>query len=192
MPGETLQLTPVGLDANGQALPATFSWASDNPAVATVDQNGLVTATGYGGTTVWATALQSFYPSTRGSAGIPVGQVASAITVSPASASIPVGSTAQFLASAHAPDGGSIPEAIFVWDTLNRDIATIDNRTGVATGISGGGTTTVLVWVIGPASVLAGAQGTATLTVTNPGVPPDAARHRLNVVGKLCRASCAR
>ena len=51
MPGDTRRIDPVALNNDGGALrnPApTFTWSSDNPSVATVDQSGLVTAHAHG------------------------------------------------------------------------------------------------------------------------------------------------
>lgn len=55
--GSTLQLTAVPQDANGTALTGRpLTWASTNPAVATVNDAGLVTGVGPGQATVTATS----------------------------------------------------------------------------------------------------------------------------------------
>jgi hypothetical protein len=41
--GATQQLTVVALDQNGASITAALTWSSDNPAVATVDDTGLIT-----------------------------------------------------------------------------------------------------------------------------------------------------
>lgn len=46
--GETQQLTAAASDADGAAVPATLSWASDAPSVAQVSDTGEVTALGTG------------------------------------------------------------------------------------------------------------------------------------------------
>lgn len=57
MLGETLQLAAAGKDHSGNAFQVpSFTWASSNTAVATVDQNGLVTAAGSGQATISATS----------------------------------------------------------------------------------------------------------------------------------------
>ena len=49
VPGDTVRLAARAFDANGsEVADAQFSWESDDPAVATVDSTGLVTATGNG------------------------------------------------------------------------------------------------------------------------------------------------
>lgn len=53
--GSTLQLTATPRDASGVALPGrTIEWFTNNTAIATVDANGLVTATGGGTAYVFA------------------------------------------------------------------------------------------------------------------------------------------
>ncbi|HUR91791.1 MAG TPA: Ig-like domain-containing protein [Gemmatimonadaceae bacterium] len=54
--GDTRQLTATPRDSDGNPVSATVTWTSTNPAVATVNSSGLVTATGIGTATVRATA----------------------------------------------------------------------------------------------------------------------------------------
>ncbi|MEX1186340.1 MAG: Ig-like domain-containing protein [Gemmatimonadaceae bacterium] len=54
--GETVQLTATPKDGSGNPVSAPVSWTSGNQAVATVSGSGLVTATGFGTTTIRATA----------------------------------------------------------------------------------------------------------------------------------------
>ncbi|MBA2670099.1 MAG: Ig domain-containing protein [Gemmatimonadetes bacterium] len=57
---ETQQLTALAWDANKNNVPtASFTWSSDNEAVATVDPAGLVTAVGDGQAEITATAVNS-------------------------------------------------------------------------------------------------------------------------------------
>ncbi len=54
--GETVPFTSTVRDENGRALPrATTSWVSDDPAIATVDADGMVTAVSAGNTRITAT-----------------------------------------------------------------------------------------------------------------------------------------
>ena len=54
-PGTNVQLTAVVLDANGATLPnVPVTWSSSNPNVATVDPNGVLTATAEGFVTITA------------------------------------------------------------------------------------------------------------------------------------------
>lgn len=54
--GATFQLSVSLADQNGKPIQAPVSWSSGDQAVATVDNNGLVTAVGNGATSVTATA----------------------------------------------------------------------------------------------------------------------------------------
>ena len=55
--GETIQLAAVARDANGNVLTGrALTWATDDPAVATVDAAGLVTGVGNGEATITATS----------------------------------------------------------------------------------------------------------------------------------------
>lgn len=55
--GATIQLTAIPRDADGNALTGrTIAWATDDPAVATVDDMGLVTGEGNGTATITATS----------------------------------------------------------------------------------------------------------------------------------------
>lgn len=56
VPGQTRQYTGDARDANGNAVSTTFTWSSSNPAIATINQNGLATAVADGEVTIIATA----------------------------------------------------------------------------------------------------------------------------------------
>lgn len=49
-PGDTVRLRPLGSVASEAG--ATFEWSADNPAIATISSDGLVTAVGYGTGTI--------------------------------------------------------------------------------------------------------------------------------------------
>ena len=54
--GATLALAPTVLDAGGQPVSAALTWTSSDPAIASVDGNGVVTAHASGDVTITATA----------------------------------------------------------------------------------------------------------------------------------------
>jgi hypothetical protein len=54
--GQTVQLTATATDASGNPVSTTITWSTDNAAVATVTQTGLVTAAGSGTARIKATA----------------------------------------------------------------------------------------------------------------------------------------
>jgi uncharacterized protein YjdB len=53
--GGTQQFTATVLDLHGSPLACAATWASDNPAVATVDGSGLATGVSPGSATITAT-----------------------------------------------------------------------------------------------------------------------------------------
>lgn len=59
--GETLTLNPVYVPENTDPLYKEVSWSSSNPAVATVDEKGLVTAVAAGEATIRVTSAESSY-----------------------------------------------------------------------------------------------------------------------------------
>lgn len=56
IPGQTAQLSAQVRDQNGLVMPATVTWTSSNPAVATVSSTGLVTIHAFGSATITGTA----------------------------------------------------------------------------------------------------------------------------------------
>jgi DNA/RNA endonuclease G (NUC1) len=55
------QLFPRLADANNQTLPTTFVWTSETPAIASVEQNGVITALAEGSATLRATAADGTF-----------------------------------------------------------------------------------------------------------------------------------
>lgn len=74
--GATVQLTAVAEDAGGNAVTQALSWTTSDAAVATVDQNGLVTAVTDGTATIRATA-----GTVTGSAEVRVARRASRMSI---------------------------------------------------------------------------------------------------------------
>src|SRR5438445_331030 len=92
----TAQLTATPKDSNGAALSGrAVSWASNNPAVATVSASGLVKGVAAGSATITATSEWKSGSATITATSVPVASV----TVSPASAGVSVGATVQLTAT---------------------------------------------------------------------------------------------
>ena len=53
--GKPAQATAVAVDTSGNPVTTTFTWATDNAAVATIDQSGLITVVDVGSVNVTAT-----------------------------------------------------------------------------------------------------------------------------------------
>ena len=151
--GQTAQLAATPQDAYGAALSGrVIAWASGNTAVATVNSSGLVTARAAGSTTVTATS-----EGISGSASVTVTQVpVASLEVTPASASIAVGSTVQLSAVAKDGAGGILSGRPMTWSSSSVQIATV--AAGLVTGVAAG-----------TAYIVASSEGksdTAAITVT--------------------------
>ncbi|MBS7788207.1 Ig-like domain-containing protein, partial [Flavobacterium sp. CYK-55] len=125
LPGPTTtQLTGSG----GSGIPhPTTPWVSSNPAIATVDNTGLVTAVTFGTTTI------TYYDD----AGNQTSQNVYVSTFPTTSGTLSTceGGTTQLT-------GSLFPHPTTPWTSLNPTIATVDNS-GLVTGVSGGSATIV-------------------------------------------------
>jgi hypothetical protein len=138
--GQTKQFTGTGTTNSGATVTGSATWASSNPAVATVDQNGLATAMGVGTMTITATVVTADGPVT-GSATLTVTAPAlTSITVTPANASMSVGSTQQFTATGVYTDHSQQTMTTVTWSSSATNVATISS-TGMVTAVGAGSTT---------------------------------------------------
>ena len=80
------------------------------------------------------------------------------ITISPATSTIPVGTTQQYTASGYYSNGGITPGLSVTWGSSTPTVATINGTSGVATGVAVG-TTTITATALGITAT------TATLNV---------------------------
>ncbi|UCC49261.1 MAG: Ig domain-containing protein [Gemmatimonadota bacterium] len=139
--GATQQFSAVAEDANGNTITGvTFTWASSNTNVATVDANGLATAVADGNTQITATTTDG--PS--GSADLTVAQQTATITVSPDPATlIGIGGTLQFNAEAFDANGFTLgTQPTVTWASGDDAVATVD-AVGLATAQAKGA---VQIW----------------------------------------------
>jgi uncharacterized protein YjdB len=151
--GQATTLNATVRDGDGNALTGrTVTWSSSNSQVASVNSNGRVTGGNSGTATITATS-----EGVSGTAQITVSVVPVAfVEVSPASASVSVGQSAQFQAIARDASGTELPNRVPTWSLSNDNIASI-NQSGLVTTQSQG-TTTVR-------ADIEGIEGTATLTI---------------------------
>ena len=154
--GQTTQLTAQVTDDQGNLLTGRpITYATQNPAVATVSTSGLVTAVGVG-----ATKISASSEGKTGSADITVTPVPVAtVEVSPGSSNLIVGQTVTLAAVAKSASGAVLQ---------NRPVAWISGAPTIAS-VSAGGVVTALA--SGSAMVLASVEGKTGSAVVNVRVP---------------------
>ncbi len=142
--GLTAALTAVGWYTNGTSedVSGRVRWSSQDEAVATVSQSGLVTAVAEGVTTIVAegTTLSNGEQTVlRGSAEFTVsGAQLVTLTVTPQTASIPSGLTVQLTAQASFTDGTTRDvSSIAAWASTGGGVVAVDDA-GLVTAVEPG------------------------------------------------------
>src|SRR6266550_627906 len=154
--GATVQLTATPQDASGNPLTGrVITWQSSNGAVASVNSSGLVTAVATGSATITATS-----EGQSGTALVTVSNVpVASVTVTPASASVQQGATAQLTATPRDANGTALTGRVVTWGSNNTAVATVSSS-GLVSG-AGAGSATIT-------ATSEGQSGTAAITVTAP------------------------
>lgn len=162
--GATLQFSAVAKDANGNAVAGkSFTWASSDQLVATVDAAGLATAVANGTVTITATT-----DAVDGTAQLSIAPAVATIDVTPAIGELnQIGATLQFLAVAKDANGNDILGKTFTWASSNDLIATIGPSTGRATAVASGTATMTASadGIDGSASLTMNLTGTGSATM---------------------------
>ena len=172
--GESQQFTATATYSDGSTanVSSTVTWTVTSASIATVSKSGLVTADAPGSTTVTA-SLNGM----NGSAALTV-QVATktvtSVSVTPASASIAVGATQQFTATATYNDGttGNVSSTA-TWSSSATSVATI-SASGLATAVAAGQATLTATYQGKSGSATFAAVATIP-TVTSVAVTPTSA-----------------
>jgi uncharacterized protein YjdB len=149
--GGTTAYTAATFDSIGGALLGReVTWSTADPAIATVDPaTGVVTGVDAGVTTVIATS-----EGITDSAIIAVSlRPVDSVLVSPDSADVAVGGSTAYGAAVFDSTGAELTGRSVTWSSANPAIATVDEATGVVTGVS---------------------VGLTTLTATSEGITDDA------------------
>lgn len=145
--GDTLSLVAEGTDANGH--PVAVTWSSSDPAVAQVDDSGLVTSTGNGTATVTAGAGRRMLSAT-----VRVEQEAVALSLTPEEVVFhALGDTLRLLAETADANGHPVP---VTWSSSDPAVAQVDHSGLVAAADNGTATIT---------ATAGGAATSATVTV---------------------------
>ena len=151
---ETRQLAVTVLDQNGQPVAGSpVTWASDDNAVATVSEIGLVTAIGNGTATVTATS-----GAASATSAVTVAQRTVRLDVSPiADTLLALGDTVRLTARPLDANDNAIAGVGVAWSSADETVATVD-ESGLATA-TGNGTADIT-------AAAADVSATAALTVT--------------------------
>jgi 6-phosphogluconolactonase (cycloisomerase 2 family) len=132
-------------DGTQTVATSTAGWSSSNPAVATVDANGVATGLTNGITTITAT-----FGGLSASASLTVARTLESITIAPATASVAAGQTKQYTATGtYLLSDGTTTTAditsVANWTSSNTAVATIDSTqdgtNGLATTLIAGSST---------------------------------------------------
>jgi uncharacterized protein YjdB len=151
-PGATVPLAAALKDAGGNTLTdRSTSWSTNNEAVATVSEEGLVTGVAEGEAVITATS-----EGKSGTAAITVRTPVALVEVTPPSATILNGEDVQLSATTRDAAGNSLSNRVVAWSTSASEIATV-NSSGKVTGVASG-TATIT-------AAAEGQSGTATITV---------------------------
>lgn len=155
-PGTTQQYTATGTYTDGSTkdISSSVSWSSSDTAIATISSTGLATAVAAGTTTISATS-GTIVGSTTLTVGNP--PTLSSIALTPASPSVPVGTSQQFTATGTYSDGST--------QTLGATDVTW-SAGGVAGGNSTVGTISSSGLYTAPSTIPNPAQVTITATST--------------------------
>ena len=126
--------TATGTDSAGNSVSGlTFTWVSSDTNVATIGSTGV--ATGKAGGTTQITATSDGVTSAP--ATLTVLPAIGSVDIQPTSASIRVGATQQFTATAKDVNGNPVSGATFSWSISFSGTATIDSN-GLATAVAPG------------------------------------------------------
>ncbi len=156
--GLTQQFTATGKysDNSSKDLTSSSTWSSSNTSAATVSSTGMVTSKAQGLTTITAT-----YSGISGNTTLTVtAPVLASIAVTPASASIPLGTGVQLTATGTYTDGSTqnLTNSA-TWNSSNTSAASVSSTGMVTSNAQGSATIT---------AAYSGISGNASLTVTAP------------------------
>src|SRR5438445_460839 len=152
--GATVPLTATLKDAAGNVLSGrSVTWSSNAPAIATVSSTGLVTGVAAGAATIIATS-----EGKAATAAVTVNLVpVASVSVSPASAGMPLGQWVQLTATLLDANGMPLTSRSITWASTAPAVAAVSTG-GLVTGVA-----------VGAATITAtseGQSGTAAVTVT--------------------------
>jgi len=156
--GQTVQLAARLVDSVGAVLTGrTISWDTDQPTIATVGADGLVTAISSGRATITASAEGRSGTAIVNVSPVPV----ASLTITPGSATLFPGGTQQLTATARDAVNNLLPGRIITWISGAPSVATV-TQGGLVTAV---GTGSALIFAASE-----GISTSVTITVSNVGV----------------------
>ena len=168
-----VSVTAVVTDSSGQEVAgAVVEWTSTDANVASVDEAGNVTPLTFGETMVIARATASTdVGAGADTARVVVGHALDSVILSPDTIRLTtVGDTAALSAMVLDTEGGEVTGEVLTWSSAGSDVATVDEN-GLVTA-RGPGTTSIIASVVASSAEgpVVATAGTASVTVTLPGV----------------------
>lgn len=157
--GDTQQFTATAKYSDGSTanVSSSVTWVVGSSSIATINSGGLLTAVAAGSTSVTASLSGMSGTASLDVQTVTVSKTLKSIAVTPLTASVNIGSTQQFIATATFSDGSTATIAA-TWTTSSASIATVSSS-GVATGVAAGSAT-----VTAASGTI---SGTAALTVNS-------------------------
>jgi Bacterial Ig-like domain (group 2) len=132
--GDKFQILATVKDSKENPLGKKVTWSSANPSVAAVANDGIVTASGVGETTIMA----SIGP-VRGATLVHVRRVTVAsVEVFPPTTTLQVADHVRFDGTPYDADGNALPGRLVRWASENNSVASVDQTSGDVTGRSVG------------------------------------------------------
>ena len=159
--GEQQQFTATANYSDGSTanVSSTVTWSVGSSSIATINASGLLTAVAAGSTSVSASLTGISGTASLDVETVTVAKTLKSISVTPSAASVNIGVSQQYAATATYSDGSTGTPAV-TWSTSPSSSATISSS-GVATGVAAGSVTVT--------ATSGSVTGTAALTV-NPNV----------------------
>jgi len=160
--GQTTQATVVAISANGSVVGGHADFSSQNPLIAIVSSNGVVTALTAGVSMIQAT-VSSRAASATLTVQSPISPVA-VVAVTLDSTSLTIGDSANASASAKDSAGNLITGLAITWGSASPAVATVSS-TGTVTAVAAGSAT-----IQGTVSGKTGSVSLSVVTVPGPTV----------------------
>jgi len=154
--GQSLPLTASARDDAGQPVSAPAVWASSDPAIATVNDTGLVTGVASGPVTITATI-----GGQSGSAAVNVTTAAvGTVDLTPRTATVVTGQSTQLSATVKDVNGRTLTDRPVTWSSSDQNVALVSS-TGLVVGVA-----------VGTVTIRAASEGkTASATVNVTAAP---------------------